>query len=134
MEEETMEEVTDVVVAEGEGGGGRMEEVDEAMEEEAVDEAMEEETAMVVEAAEAKTANPSQSSLAPQSTNSSAQAFQSKAVVPFLVRSVPPPQSNSAAQSQNKAADQFPKGFPVNNAPTSQDSNAVQCQNRAVGP
>merc|ERR1719186_1368360 len=97
------------------------------MEEEAADEAT------VEEAAVAKTANPSQSSLAPQSTNSSAQVFQSKAVVLFLVRSVPPPQSNSAARSQNKAADRFPKGFPVNNAPTSQDSSAVQCQNRAVG-
>merc|ERR1719490_513803 len=113
-----MEEVRGAV-AEGEGVvDGVMEVVDEATEE---------------EAAGAKAANPSQSSLAPRSTSSSAQAFQSRVVVPFLGRSVPPPPSNNAARCQNKAAGRFPKGFPVNNVPTSQDSSAVQCQNRAVG-
>merc|ERR1719420_1915719 len=88
---------------------------------------------MVEETVAAKTANLSQSSLVPQSTNSSAQACRSRAVVLFLGRSVQPHRSNSVARCQNKAAGPCPERFPVNNAPTSQDSSAVQCQNRAAG-
>merc|ERR1711963_890481 len=92
----------------------------------------EEEEATVEEAVEAKTANPSQSSLAPRSTNSSAQACQSRVVVLFLGRSVQPHRGNSVARCQNKAAGPCPGRFPANNAPTSLDSGVVQCQNRAV--
>merc|ERR1711963_959327 len=92
----------------------------------------EEEEATVEEAVEAKTANPSQSSLAPRSTNSSAQACQSRVVVLFLGRSVQPPRGNSVARCQNKAAGPCPGRFPVNNAPTSLDSSVVQCRSRAV--
>ena len=116
MAVEAMETVTGAV-AEGEGEA---------------DGAMEEEEATVEETVAAKTANLSQSSLAPQSTNSSAQAFQSRAVVLFLGRSVRPHRSNSVARCQNKAAGPCPERFLVNNAPTSQDSSAVQCQNRAA--
>ena len=93
---------------------------------------MEEEETTVEEAVEAKTANPSQSSLAPRSTNSSAQAYQSRVVVLFLGRSVQPHRGNSVARCQNKAAGPCPGRFPANNAPTSLDSSVVQCQNRAV--
>merc|ERR1712130_542581 len=96
------------------------------------DGAMEEEEATVEETVAAKAANLSQSSLAPQSTNSSAQACQSRAVVLFLGRSVRPHRGNSVARCQNKAAGPCPERFLVNNAPTSQDSSAVQCQNRAA--
>ena len=73
-EVEAIEEATVVdVVAEGdEVGDEAMVEVDEATVEEAV---------------EAKIANPSQNSLAPRSTSSSAQACQSRAVAPFPGRS-----------------------------------------------
>merc|ERR1719420_2450651 len=87
---------------------------------------------MVEETVEAKTANLSQSSLVPQSTNSSAQACRSRAVVLFLDRSVQPHRGNSVARCQNKAAGPCPERFLVNNAPTSQDSSAVQCQNKAA--
>merc|ERR1719420_968963 len=87
---------------------------------------------MVEETVAAKTANLSQSSLAQQSTNSSAQACQSRAVVLFLGRSVQPHRGNSVARCQNKAAGPCPERFLVNNAPTSQDSSAVQCQNKAA--